>query len=129
VATPNSLNKLYRWRDLPPYVGLRKTAIEELIKAIRDLLATGVAQARSSCDPSAAMPTRARPTSPSDAASPQSLPIKSACPASAATSNDGAHTAAKRIAATKTRRIMCTDRCRPLRADSRPNQSPVSHRD
>ena len=33
MATPNSLNKLYRWRDLPPYVGLRKTAIEELIKA------------------------------------------------------------------------------------------------
>ena len=29
----NNLMKLYRWRDLPPFVGLRKTAIEELIKA------------------------------------------------------------------------------------------------
>ena len=33
MAAPNNLNKLYRWRDLPPFVGLRKTAIEDLIKA------------------------------------------------------------------------------------------------
>ncbi|MBR1151554.1 AlpA family phage regulatory protein [Bradyrhizobium sp. JYMT SZCCT0428] len=33
MISPNSLNRMYRWRDLPPFVGLRKTAIEELIKA------------------------------------------------------------------------------------------------
>ena len=32
MTTPNNLNRMYRWRDLPPFVGLRKTAIEELIK-------------------------------------------------------------------------------------------------
>ena len=88
--------------------------------------ATGVAQARSSCEPSAAMPTRARPASPSDAASPQSLPIRSAR-SSLPPPPDRAIPTPRRqqIASAKIRRITrCTDRGQPdmptaARADHR----------
>lgn len=33
MSEPAQLNKMYRLKDLPPYVGLRRTQIAELIRA------------------------------------------------------------------------------------------------